>query len=217
MSKAKLLVADDEKNIRLTVAQSLDAQYEVKTAVSGQDALDQLAKDTFDLMLLDIRMPGMDGVEVLKQLKDRQPDLKVIVISAHGTVDSAVEVMKLGAVDFLQKPFTPQEIRDLVAQVLGRSLQPQDTSSYDDLMAAAKAQASQRNFDAAISQVKQAIGAHPERPEAFNFLGELLEVKGDRLEALKNYRVALDLDPTYEPAQQNLHRATRNPKTRPSL
>ncbi|MGB3296288.1 MAG: response regulator [Phormidesmis sp.] len=120
MPNASILVADDEKSIRLTVSQALASQgYEVATAVDGSTAIDQLKETPADLLLLDIQMPGMDGIEVLQKAMAQQPSLKVIMISAHGSLDNAVEAMKLGAVDYLQKPFTPSELRELVGRVLG--------------------------------------------------------------------------------------------------
>ena len=215
MSEARILVVDDEKNIRLTVTQCLQPQgYTVKTAIDGLDALSQLAEYDPDLMLLDLQMPGMNGIEVLQRAKELKPDLYVIMVSAHASVDNAVDAMKLGAVDFMQKPFTPKEIRELVSRVLGRENVSDLPKDYDSLMSAAKKKASKREFEEAIVLVKQAIGQNPNNAEAFNLLGELLEVTGDNLQAVKNYRVATDLDPAYKPAQKNLERATASPKSR---
>ncbi|MDY6936849.1 MAG: response regulator [Cyanobacteriota bacterium] len=216
---AKILVVDDEKNIRLTVAQSLETQgYEVKTALNGEEGLQRLAQEHFDLMLLDLQMPGMDGMKVLSKAIERMPELTVIIVSAHGTVENAVDAMKLGAVDFLQKPFTPKEIRELVDRVLARSsLDADSDSDYETLTERAKYLASQRQFDEASALARQAIGVNPDRPEAFNLLGELEETLGNRLEGLKKYRAAIELDPTYKPARQNLDRATTDPKNRPNL
>lgn len=215
MSEAKILVVDDEKNIRLTVTQCLQPQgYTVKTAINGQEALANLEEYDPQLMLLDLQMPGMNGIEVLKRAKELLPDLHVIMFSAHANVENAVDAMKLGAVDFIQKPFTPKEIRELVSKVLGRENVSDLPTDYDSLMSAAKHRVSKRQFEEAITLVKQAIGVNPNNAEAFNMLGELLEVTGDSLQAKKNYRVATDLDPAYKPAQKNLERATASPKSR---
>ncbi len=216
MPNASILIADDEKSIRLTVAQALSSQgYEVATAVDGSTALDQLKDTPTDLLLLDIQMPGMDGIEVLQKAITQQPSLKVIMISAHGSVDNAVDAMKLGAVDYLQKPFTPGELRELVNRVLER--EAVDEGDYDTQIAAARKLASESKYEEAIASAKQCIGSHPENAAGFNLLGEVLEVTGDRAEALKNYRVALDLDPTYTAASKNLERAATDLSSRPSL
>lgn len=220
MSKAKILVVDDEKNIRRTVTMALESlDYFVHTAFDGKDAMLQLTGDEYDLIITDLKMPGMNGMELLKQAIAKYPKIKIVLISAHGTVENAVEAMKLGAVDFLQKPFTPKELRNLVYNVLEReTVSQKQESEFSKAFELAKHYASQRQFSHANASIKQAIGHDPSRPEAFNFLGKLQEAVGETQEAIKNYRVAIDLDPTYQPAQDNLDRATRNStSTRPSF
>ncbi|HMR67799.1 MAG TPA: response regulator, partial [Anaerolineae bacterium] len=108
MANQKILIVDDEKNIRLTMKQALQPLgYELETAVNGEDALQQLEVGDFGLILLDLRLPGLSGLEVLRRVAELRPDIRVILISAHGTVENAVEAMRLGAVDFIQKPFVP--------------------------------------------------------------------------------------------------------------
>lgn len=219
MNNAKILIVDDDKNIRLTIAQSLDPLgYQVATADNGEDTLLQLQAQEYDLILLDIKMSGMNGLEVLQRAIEIHPEIKIIIISAHGTIEDAVEAMKLGAADFLQKPFTPKKLRDLVFQVLEiESSSANELSSYKKEINIAEKWRRKRQFGKAIAHVKQAIGLDPSLPDTFNMLGELQEIEGELLEALKNYRVALDLDPTYKPAQANLKRATQSPKSRPPL
>lgn len=118
---ATVLVADDEKNVRLTVAEALASEgVRILTAVSGEDALQRLADEDVDVLLLDLAMPGVDGIEVLREVVRAAQDVAVVVISAHGTVARAVEAMKLGAMEFLEKPFSPEELRQAVRQVLAR-------------------------------------------------------------------------------------------------
>jgi CheY-like chemotaxis protein len=121
IEKRPILLVDDEKNIRLTLSQSLESLgLPIQTAVNGEEALQKLQETEFGLLLLDLKMPGMDGMEVLHRVRERWPTIPVIIITAHGTIGSAVDAMKLGAVDFIQKPFSPREIRELVTQVLLR-------------------------------------------------------------------------------------------------
>ena len=103
----RILVVDDELIIRDSLKAWLDDEegFSVATAESGPDALDKLTKDTYQLMLLDIKMPGMDGVEVLKKAKEIIPELQVVMMTAYATVETAVEAMKIGALDYLIKPF----------------------------------------------------------------------------------------------------------------
>jgi DNA-binding NtrC family response regulator len=210
MEGKSILIVDDEKNIRLTLSQALEVlEVETDTAANGEEALVKLKEKEFGLILLDLKMPGMDGMEVLRRVREIRPDIRIIIITAYGTVESAVEAMKLGAVDFIQKPFSPEEIRELVSRVMDREkLDEKKAVDYGLSLELAKRCIGDRHFDAAIEHVRKAISLDPGRPEAFNLLGALMEIQGDRAEAQKNYRAALSLDPSYEPAIKNLQRST---------
>ena len=218
MSQAKILVVDDDKNIRRTVSMALESlDYFVHTAFDGKDAMLQLTGDKYDMIITDLKMPGMNGMELLEQAIAKYPEMRIVLISAHGTVDNAVEAMKLGAVDFLQKPFTPKELRNLVHNVL-ETESVETKSEYETSLKAAKNFARKRDFKQAIAKVKQAIGLDPSQPNAFDFLGQLQETLGDFDSAIKNYRVAISLDPTYQPAKAHLDRVTSNSNSaRPKL
>ena len=204
-----VLIVDDERNIRLTLSMALEAlEIPVDTAESGEEALQKLAETSFKLMLLDLKLPDIDGLEVLRRVVDKYPETKVIIITAYGSIEVAVEAMKLGAIDFLQKPFQPTEVRDMVRRIL---LAPPD---YVDL---AKQSVKAGEFEVARVYAKKAIFIKYNRPEAYNILGGIFEVKGDRQEADNNYRMALDMDPTYEPAQKNLAKAKGPPSIPTSI
>ena len=210
MKNKSVLIVDDEKNILLTLSQSLEVlQLETDTAANGEEALTKLKEKDFSLILLDLRMPGIDGMEVLRQVREIRPDIRIIMISAYGTIELAVEAMKLGAVDFIQKPFSPEEIRALVSRVLDREkLDEKKVADYGTSIELAKRSIGNRHFDASIEHVRKAIFLDPSRPEAFNLLGALMEIRGDRTDAQKSYRAALSLDPSYAPAIKNLERST---------
>lgn len=107
MDKPKILIVDDEAAIRTVMARALGGKYECLTAADGAEALKILkAEPEVKLMLSDVRMPGMDGVELLKKAKALRPGLFSILLTAYGTVELAVEAMKDGADDFLTKPIT---------------------------------------------------------------------------------------------------------------
>jgi two-component system response regulator FlrC len=133
---SRLLVVDDEEGIRAFLAEALERDgHDVTQAVSGDDALRILAEQTFHVVLTDLRMPGTDGMTVLRRLRAEQPDTEVIVLTAHGTVDTAVEAMKLGAFDYLQKPLSsPTELRLLVNRALERRklIGVRDRAALDD-------------------------------------------------------------------------------------
>jgi len=111
----KVLVVDDELAVRTGIAQVLSRQgLVVKTASDGQEALDLLAREPFGIVLLDIRMPGMDGMEVLRLIRQDYPNTAVIMITAYPTIENAVESIKQGALDYLMKPFRIDELESLV-------------------------------------------------------------------------------------------------------
>ncbi len=102
-----ILIVDDEESIRRSVADILtDEGYRPVVAADGDEALRALGKDSPELVLLDIAMPGRDGIQVLEQLRRAWPDLPVVMMSGHGTVETAVRATKLGAYDFLEKPLS---------------------------------------------------------------------------------------------------------------
>lgn len=115
----KLLVIDDEPAIREGVRRILESEgFQVETFANGQAALERIKQESLDLVITDLKMPGMSGVEVLRAIKDIQPNLPVIFITGYSSVDSAVEVMKLGAVDYIAKPFTPEEMLNTIKGAL---------------------------------------------------------------------------------------------------
>ncbi|HEY8430096.1 MAG TPA: sigma-54 dependent transcriptional regulator [Sandaracinaceae bacterium] len=114
-SKKQILVADDEPNLRRVLAAQLQRDgYEVIAVEDGQAAMDALETHHVDVVITDLRMPRVDGMELLKHVTARYPDVPVIMITAHGTVDTAVEALKLGAFDYITKPFEQSELRNVV-------------------------------------------------------------------------------------------------------
>jgi len=119
MSKARLLVVDDEKNVRASLAGVLsDEGYEVECVGTGEQCLTALERKRYDVVFLDIWLPGRDGIAILKELKELHPCQHVIMISGHGTIETAVQATKLGAFDFIEKPLS----LDKVILVLGHAL-----------------------------------------------------------------------------------------------
>lgn len=121
MSK-RILIIDDEENIRRVTRLTLQAAaYEVGEAADGERGLEAFGDgSTWDAVLLDQRMPGMDGLETLRQIKQRQPDARVIMSTAYASIELAVDAMKLGATDFVRKPMTPEILRNAIAASLAK-------------------------------------------------------------------------------------------------
>jgi two-component system, NtrC family, response regulator AtoC len=127
---SRILVADDEANIRKVLAALLRREgHDVVTASDGAEALRHLEAESadVDVLISDLRMPHVDGLTLLKEVGERYPEIPVIVITAHGTVDTAVEAMKAGAFDYLQKPFEQEELRIIV----GKAVRTRDLARGD--------------------------------------------------------------------------------------
>ncbi len=115
----RILVIDDEKRIRDGCRKTLVREnFDVATAESGSIGLKLLESDYFDIILLDLMMPGLSGMEVLTEVKDRHPDTIIIVITGYATLEHAIEAMKKGAFDFISKPFSPEELRNVVSKAI---------------------------------------------------------------------------------------------------
>ncbi|MBV9949794.1 MAG: sigma-54-dependent Fis family transcriptional regulator, partial [Myxococcales bacterium] len=116
---AKILIVDDQRNMRTTLAMMLrNAAYEVDEAADGEQGAERGATGAYDVVLTDLRMGNKDGIDVLRATKDTHPLTEVILMTAYGTIESAVEAMRLGAFDYIQKPFTEQELLVKVAKAL---------------------------------------------------------------------------------------------------
>jgi two-component system, NtrC family, response regulator AtoC len=117
--KKQILVVDDEANLRRVLAAQLSRDgYEVHTAPDGEAGLAVLREHHIDLVITDLRMPKMDGLELLRQALRTDPQLPVVILTAHGTVDNAVEALKTGAFDYITKPFDQAEVRTIVKKAL---------------------------------------------------------------------------------------------------
>ncbi|MCX7973910.1 MAG: sigma-54 dependent transcriptional regulator [Candidatus Aminicenantes bacterium] len=119
MAKASIHIIDDEPVIQDVLAQLLTSEgYEVEVSSSGEEALEKQSTQSFDLILLDLLMPGLDGIEVLKAIKRTDPQALIIIITAYASVESAIAAMKLGAFDYIQKPFKHDELILIIRRAL---------------------------------------------------------------------------------------------------
>jgi len=117
----RVLLVDDEEEFVETLAQRLEVrEFEVATALGGAEALERIEEREIDVVVLDLQMPGVDGLEVLRELKRRKPLIEVIMLTGHATVETAIEGMKLGAFDFLTKPTETEELLEKIGRAYGR-------------------------------------------------------------------------------------------------
>jgi DNA-binding NtrC family response regulator len=137
MKKNRILIVDDDHAMRLALAESLEScGYDISAAENGSEALNLFSKRKFDLVVTDMKMPEMSGIEVLQGVKKLSPDVPVILITAYGTVNTAVEAMKEGAAEFIMKPFSLDDLEAIVKNVLNTS--KTEASKNQDVLHAAK-------------------------------------------------------------------------------
>jgi len=150
MGQFRVLVVDDEAVIRDALKRILEGErFSVETCVSGHSAIESLHEREFDLIVTDLKMPGMNGIEVLKAVKTLQPEAPVIMITGYASVDTAVEAMKNGAVDYIAKPFSPEQFLEKVERALEqRVLLLEELSQKKDAISA-------HGFDLFVGQSKE--------------------------------------------------------------
>ena len=120
-SKIRLLIVDDEERFLKTLATRLGMRdFEVTPVSNGADAVEVAGKQTFDLALVDLKMPGMSGEKVLKLLKKNDPYIEVVILTGHGSIDSAVECTRLGGFGYLQKPCETEELIEVLKDAFGQ-------------------------------------------------------------------------------------------------
>jgi len=184
----KVLIVDDTKNIRMLLTKCLQLEgHEVKTASDGHEALEIFYKERFDLAFLDIKMPNFSGTEVLKQIREKGINTPVIIITAYGTVKNAVECTLLGAVAYLQKPFTADKVRTVLNQMMKQDIQ----STKDNLITLAQDMINKKHFINAITLLKDALAKDPLRPEIYLLLANAsigLEMELEAEKYMKLYK-----------------------------
>jgi DNA-binding NtrC family response regulator len=132
--KARVLLVDDEEDFLKTLAERLESRgLNVTTAASGESALASVEGHEYDLIVLDLAMPGFDGIETLKRIKARQPDAEIIMLSGQGSIRTSIEAMKLGACDFLQKPVDINELMSKIGEAKEKRMLMLETKSIAEI------------------------------------------------------------------------------------
>ncbi len=181
----KVLVVDDTKNIRVLLAKCLEMQgYAVATAGDGREALERISKQDFDLIFLDIKLPLMSGTEVLARMREMGRQTPVIIITAYATVKNAVECTRMGAVAYLQKPFTIHKIQSVLAELKESGCSPAiETKRKAEGLIASKQHAE------AITLLKPMLAETPLDGEIYLLLSKACAGLGNGDEAEKYRRV----------------------------
>ena len=185
-----VLIVEDEAIMRESLRDWLkDEGYEVETAEEGEEALQRIGKEEFGIAVLDLRLPGKNGLEVLREARAQNPKLKGIIITAYPSVETAVEAMKIGAVDYIVKPFTPDALEKAIQEVLGpvqAEIKPEETKV--EAAAGEAAAIEDTKVEGIIAITKEEIPAHFEQ-------GQTYFKTGDYKEALKEFQSILNITP----------------------
>jgi len=125
--KARLLIVDDEEQFAEALSARLSMRnYEVMTSLTGEDAIEKIKNYNFDVVILDVRLPGIEGTEVMREIKNLKPLTEIIMLTGHGTVEMAIEGMKLGAFDFLMKPCETEDLTEKINKAHDRKADQED-------------------------------------------------------------------------------------------
>jgi len=123
MTNEKVLLVDDEQDFLEVLSERMRARgMNVSTASTAADAIEMAERESYDAIVLDLQMPGMDGLEALKALKDKNPDLQIILLTGHATVEKGIQAMKLGAMDLLEKPADLETLTDRIHKAQARKM-----------------------------------------------------------------------------------------------
>jgi DNA-binding NtrC family response regulator len=125
--KSRLLLVDDEEQFVEALSERLSMRdYDITTSLTGEDAIEKIKNYNFDVVILDVRLPGIDGTDVLREIKNLKPLTEVIMLTGQGTVEMAIEGMKLGAFDFLMKPCEAEDLTVKIDKAHDRKAEQED-------------------------------------------------------------------------------------------
>ena len=193
----KVLIVDDTKNIRTLLSMCLELEgYQITMASDGKEGLALIQNEAFDLVFLDIKLPEMSGTEVLRKIKEIGVQTPIIIMTAFATVKNAVECTKLGAVTYLQKPFTAEKIRRVLKEInenISSNLQEQNLetclSRAKQLMAVGK-------MVEAYQQLKNALAVNPHHGETYRLIAAIYEEQGNTKESERFKMIAQQFEET---------------------
>lgn len=175
----KALVVDDTKNIRKLLKTSLELnEYIVTEALNGVEALEILSKEPFDLIFLDIKMPTLSGTEVLKKIREDGIFSTVIIMTAFPTVKNAVDCTKLGAVEYLLKPFTTDKINSLIYRLNNLT---EDTKVLENIIKGVSKLMHLKKYDDSILLLNKALSIDATNSNVYKLLSECYEGLGDNV------------------------------------
>ena len=137
--REKIMLVDDETEFLEVMSERLASRgIDVTTSTSAENAIERLGKEPFDAVILDLQMPGMDGLEALKHMKEKRPELQVILLTGHATVEKGVEAIKLGAMDLIEKPADLESLKEKIKKAKEKKMLIVEKENQDKIMDALK-------------------------------------------------------------------------------
>lgn len=189
----KVLIIDDTKNIRILLQKTLELEgYIVSTASTGKAGLDLLQTESFNLVFLDVKLPEMSGTEVLRQMRAQNINTPVIIITAYPTVKNAVDCIQLGALTYLQKPFTAERLKNILTQFNLTNTDPQEDPALQMSLDIINNAIEQGNYLKAIRLLKSCFAENPSDFRLYRLMASAYRGMGDNAEA-DRYEKAADI------------------------
>lgn len=185
----KVLIVDDTKSIRMLLTTCLELEgYESVTARNGQEAIEVFGREHIDLAFLDIKMPELSGTEVLRRVRGMGINTPVVIMTAFATVKNAVECTRLGAVAYLQKPFTADKVRNLLSEI--NVMQEENIHDVKFNLANAVKLIDESKLDEALDLLKKSLSMDIQCEEIYFLIGKVYELKGEIKEANTFYNIS---------------------------
>jgi DNA-binding NtrC family response regulator len=208
-SEIRILVADDQRSVRGNLTMILEAAgYRIDATGDSEEVLARCHGRHYDIAFIDINMTKVDGLDLIRRIRALSKNTTVVTLSRYGAIAKVAEAMKLGAIDFVEKPIDPRKIQLLCEEVLRRrALMINET--VDELLHLAELAMERDVFMDVRAYLKMAMLRDENRAEPYYWLSELCEAQGDIREALHYYCRALDAGPTFQPARKALKRLKR--------
>jgi DNA-binding response OmpR family regulator len=202
---ANILVVDDERNVRNLIKKILEENdHSVTTIATGEEALVELRKSKFDLLVLDLKLPGMSGTELLKRMRQEGIEVPTLIVSAVTNAAPIVEAMKQGAEDYLSKPFSAQDLLKKVEELLNR-----EQLGFERLARLVEEKLDQGKLTTAEKIARELFSIRPDA-EAHFIYAMVMEKIGNKALAHKYLKAALALDPDHKKALKEIAKYEEN-------
>ncbi len=194
--KAQFLIADDEYKVRDLIRKYVnECGHDAECVSNGEEVLRKIyGGNRYDGVFTDLRMPGMDGLSLIRALHEEQIRIPLVIISAFGNVEALTEAFKKGALDYISKPFSPEEIRDAIRTMLNQVIDLKTSSNT------VKGLIEQKAFPGALKYLLPLFSHFPSSPIPHYLYGLLREAQGDFDEAFRHFSASMALDKGYEPS-----------------